>query len=308
MTGEYIAVVGSLNYDILVRQSRLPAKGETFTGDSVHYEGGGKGANQAVQCAKLGVPTKMIGKVGPDVFGDYLRANLARSGVDLTELGQSDRDTGLGVVHVLDDGSVYATIITGANFDFSEEDLPRIEAAVAGSAMVILQLEIPVPIVEHILAFARSRGIYTILNAAPAKPISAEALAQVDCLVVNETEASFYAGVAITDAAAATDHFRTLTDRTGGTVIITLGAQGSLLCRGETATFIPAVAPPAVVETTGAGDSYIGAFARCKYLGMTDEAACQFAARVASVTVTRVGAQGAMPTLMEVEGDLNPRP
>lgn len=300
MMDGYIAVAGSLNYDILVKQERLPEKGETYTADSVAYEGGGKGANQAVQCAKLGVPTYLVGKVGQDVFGDVLLRKLETYGVQTDHISRSGQDTGLGIVHVLNDGAVYATIITGANFDFQEEDIKKIEAVAANSKILILQMEIPIPVVEDAIGFAKAHGVYVILNAAPAKAISREALAKVDCLVVNESEATYYAGVTISDPESAQANFQTLTSLTDGIVIITLGEKGSLLCRGDQSSLIPAVKPEAVVETTGAGDSYIGAFAYCKYIGKTDAEACNFAARVSSVTVTKVGAQGAMPYLHEL--------
>ncbi|NDL67322.1 ribokinase [Anaerotalea alkaliphila] len=301
MPDGYVAVIGSLNYDVLMKQERLPLKGETYVADTVFYEGGGKGANQAVQCAKLGVPTYMVGKVGNDNFGDILLEKLEGFGVHTEHVGRSDKDTGLGVVHVLGDGSVYASIITGANGDFGPEDLKKMEAVVSASRIVVLQLEIPVPVVEQVICMASRHGVYSILNAAPAKAIGREALEKVDCLVVNESEASFYAGETINDEKTAISHFEKLTALTGGTVIVTLGENGSLLCKGQDHVVVPVAKVEDVVETTGAGDSYIGAFAYGKYMGKTDEEACRFAAKVAAVTVTKVGAQGAMPLLEEVE-------
>ena len=260
MADGYISVVGSLNYDILMKQERLPMQGETYTADSVSYEGGGKGANQAVQCAKLGVPTYMIGKVGSDNFGDILLEKLDGYGVHTDYVGRSSLNTGLGIVHVLNDGAVYASIITGANFDMTQEDIRQMEDIIFNSRIIILQMEIPVGIVEMIIKKAREHGVYVILNAAPAKEISKEALQRVDCLVVNETEASFYAGEEIKDAETARQHAHKLTELTNGTVIITLGKNGSILCDGNSCTFIPSVKVDAI-ETTGAGDSYIGAFA-----------------------------------------------
>ncbi len=274
MQEQYISVIGSLNYDILMKQQRLPLKGETYTADSVTYEGGGKGANQAVQCAKLGVPAYMIGKVGRDNFGDILLDKLTTYGVRTDYLERSDRDTGLGIVHVLEDGSVYASIITGANDDIWFEDIDKNEAVIFGSKIIILQMEIPIPIVEYVIHKASERGVYVILNAAPAKAIDLEALKKASCLVVNETEASFYAGEEIFDEVTAIKHAGKLTALTEGLVIITLGKNGSLLCSGGQCVLVPAVKVENVVETTGAGDSYIGAFAYGKYMGKDDEEAC----------------------------------
>lgn len=301
MPEEYISVIGSLNYDILMKQKRLPAKGETYTADSISYEGGGKGANQAVQCGKLGVPTYMIGKVGDDAFGKVLLEKLKGYHVNTSGVEMSTKDTGIGIVHVLEDGAVYASIITGANYDITIEDIKKREALILNSRIIILQLEIPIEVVEYIIARAGECGVYTILNAAPAKDISREALEQVDCLVVNETEASYYAKEEIQDERSAREHAHKLMKLTKGTVIITLGENGSLLCKEDGYVMIPSVKPVSVVETTGAGDSYIGAFAYYLSLGRSEEEACQFASKAASVTVTKVGAQGAMPYLEEIQ-------
>jgi len=311
MSGEYITVIGSLNYDILIRQKRLPQKGETYTADSISYEGGGKGANQAVQCAKLGVPVYMIGKVGRDTFGDVLNKNLDDYGVNTEHLGRSTCETGVGIVHGLDSGEVYASIITGANFDLSIADIQSQEQLIINSRMIIMQMEIPMPVIEYVIALAKQNGVYVLLNAAPAKPISEAALSVVDCLVVNESEASFYAGHEINNVDSANRYMPELLARVKGTVIITLGDQGSLLCEHEPNetdsarqgkyTVIPAAKAECVMETTGAGDSYIGAFACCKLRGLSNEDACKYAARVSAMTVAKVGAQGAMPYLSEVD-------
>lgn len=301
MPDGYISVIGSLNYDILMKQKRLPMKGETYTADSVSYEGGGKGANQAVQCAKLRVPTYMIGKVGNDSFGDILMEKLIAYSVRTDYMERSTKDTGLGIVHVLEDGAVYASIITGANYDITLEDIEKIEDVIYGSKIIILQMEIPISIVEDIINRAKAHGVYTILNAAPAKKINKEVLKKVDCLVVNETEASYYAEEEIYDEETAKKYAYKLIELANGAVIITLGKNGSILCHEKKCISIPAVKVEDVVETTGAGDSYIGAFAYYKYIGKSDEDACRFAARVSAVTVTKVGAQGAMPFLEELQ-------
>lgn len=300
MNNGYITVVGSLNYDILFKQERLAQKGETYTADSVSFCGGGKGANQAVQCAKLGVKTYMVGKVGKDHFGEFLRGSLQTYGVDTAYVSESALNTGVAEVNVLADGSVFATISTGANFDIAVEDIDALEDLICGSKVLILQMEIPVPVVEHIINKASAHGVYIVLNAAPAKPITDQALKLVDCLVVNETEASFYAQTTICDVASAREHYGKLLCKVKQTLIITLGKHGSLLCSAEGCTLFEADSSVKVIETTGAGDSYIGGFAYQKYLGHTDEDACCFASAVANITVTKIGAQPAMPYLEEI--------
>lgn len=300
MNNGYITVVGSLNYDILFKQERLAQKGETYTADSVSFCGGGKGANQAVQCAKLGVKTYMVGKVGNDHFGEFLRDSLQTYGVDITHVGESTLNTGVAEVNVLADGSVFATISTGANFDIANEDIDALDDLICGSKVLILQMEIPVPVVEYLINKASAHGVYILLNAAPAKAIAEQALQLVDCLVVNETEASFYAQTPICDVASAREHYGKLLCKVKQTLIITLGKHGSLLCSAQGCTLFEADKTVKVIETTGAGDSYIGGFAYQKYLGNTDEEACRFASTVANVTVTKIGAQPAMPYLEEI--------
>lgn len=300
MSDSYITVIGSLNYDILMKQKRLPIIGETYVADSVSYEGGGKGANQAVQCAKLGVPTYLIGKVGKDNFGDILIDKLVEYGVKTDYVDRSNKDTGIGVVHVLEDGTVYPTIITGANYDIEIEDVNKLKDIIINSKIIILQMEIPIHVVEYIIAIAKEQDVYIILNAAPAKEINQDVLKKVDCLIVNEAEASFYSGEEIYDEQSARQFGHKLSQLTKGIVIITLGSKGSLLCANNEFAFIPAVIVQAI-ETTGAGDSYTGAFAYCKFKGINDIEACEFAAKVSAITVTKVGAQGAMPYLDELE-------
>lgn len=303
---DYICVIGSLNYDIIMKQKRMPLLGETYTADSITYSGGGKGANQAVQCAKLGIDTIMVGKVGRDSFGDTLVEKLRDYGVDCSCIGRSSSPTGVGVVHALEDGTVYASIITGANFDITAREIDGLDELVRNSRIIILQLEIPTNVVEHIIRKAKQYHVYTILNAAPAKELDREVLKLVDCLIVNETEASFYAGVDITDGEMVRAHADRLSQLTDGTVIVTLGSKGSMLLGKEETVSIEPVKVEHVTESTGAGDSYIGAFAYGKYKGMTDRRACCFAARAASVTVTKIGAQEAMPCLNEIDESLVP--
>lgn len=300
MSREYVCVIGSLNYDIIMKQQRMPLLGETYTADSVTCAGGGKGANQAVQCAKLGLDTVMVGKVGRDVFGQTILRNLQQYGLDCTQIGESDCPTGVGVIHALENGDVYASIITGANFDFTMGEIDALDDLIQNSRIIILQLEIPTDMVELVIQKAHKAGVYTILNAAPAKEIDRDVLRLVDCLIVNETEASFYVGSDITNLEQVGRYQAELEGLTEGTVIVTLGSKGSALLSAGQVTGIAAAKVDHAVESTGAGDSYIGAFAYGKFEGMTDEQACRFAAKVSAVTVTKIGAQEAMPYLREI--------
>jgi len=298
---ETIAVVGSLNYDMLFKVPRLPVKGETLTADSISMCGGGKGANQAVQCAKLGARTRMAGRVGQDKFGDELLGKLQSFGVDISSVSRSQAAaTGLASVQVLPGGSVYATIFTGANFDLDIQYVDSIDDMLRESKVVILQMEIPMPVIEETIRRASSYGCYVLLNAAPAKPIDPKALQMVDCLVVNEAEASFYTGAQVCDLPSAEANADKLLSMVKGNVIITLGKHGSLLCKKTDNTHFTADNTVKAVETTGAGDSYVGALAVKALEGADIKEACCFASKVADITVTRIGAQEGMPALSEL--------
>ncbi|WP_200889541.1 PfkB family carbohydrate kinase [Cohnella kolymensis] len=199
MKEKIITVIGSLNFDMIFKQQRLAVIGETYSAENLTITGGGKGANQAVQCAKLGASTYLVGSVGRDVLGDQLLNDLARYGVITDYVSRTDAATGVGVVNALEDGSLLATISKGANYEMTPERIDEIEPLLKRSSIVILQLEIPIEVVEYSIHKAHEAGCYVILNAAPAAAISADALAKVNCLVVNEPEASFYCGEIIED-------------------------------------------------------------------------------------------------------------
>lgn len=294
-----IVVIGSLNFDIILEQQRLPRLGETYHVDRVTTGGGGKGANQAVQAAKLGVPTLMIGALGRDMYGEYIAANLERAGVDTSRILWTSEPTGLGVNNVLSDGSVFGNIVRGANYALNEDHLLAVEGEIARSSLAIFQMEIPVPVTEFGVELAKKHGCFVLLNAAPALPISEQAFRLVDCLIVNETEASFYAGRQVESLADALSACAVLQAKVGGMVIITLGAAGSVLYNGKEGVFVPARRVPAV-DTTGAGDSYVGVFAAKLLEGISPEQAAVWATLAASLTVTQPGAQPAMPSASQL--------
>jgi len=294
-----VTIVGSINYDIILKQKRLPEIGETFTADSVTFCGGGKGANQAVQCAKLGLESYMVGKVGNDQFGSELIATMKKYGLNTDYVSKADTNTGLGIVNAISDGSVVATIAKGANYSMTIEDIDQVEDLLKKSKIVILQLEIPKEVVEYTIKKAKGYNCYVILNAAPACEIDVDCLKLVDCLVVNETEASFYAGERVSSVIDAEKVCRKLYLFTNNLLIITLGEKGSILYDGNKTIHIPCRTVD-VVETTGAGDSYTGALAYGLMNEWPIEKIGEYASIVSSRTVTKIGAQDAMPTLIEL--------
>lgn len=299
MKDKIITVIGSLNYDIIIKQNRLPLKGETYTANSIDFASGGKGANQAVQAAKLGAQTYMVGQVGTDNFGNFLVDELIKYQVKVDYVERSADTTGMGIVHALEDGSVYATITTGANGDVLRAQIDRVEHLIARSEILILQMEIPIPSIEYAIELGKKHNCKIILNAAPAVAIADNALRQVDFLIVNEPEASFYCGTEIRDFESAKLNYPKLLDRFNGALVITLGSQGSFLYDRQNTYQIPAN-DVKVIETTGAGDSFTGAFAYALLQGKSIYEAALFGSSAAEITVTRIGAQSAMPYLSEL--------
>jgi len=305
MKNDTVTVVGSINYDIIFKQKRLPHLGETYSADHVSFCGGGKGANQAVQCAKLGLETYMVGKVGNDAFGNELLASLGSYGVNLDYVSSAEGlNTGLGVVNALENGSVIATISKGANHSLTCEDVDRAEEIIKKSKIVILQLEVPKEVVEYTIKMAKMHDCYVILNAAPASELDEEHLRLVDCLVVNETEAGFYAGTKVASIEEAEAVCADLSQYAKDLLVITLGEKGSILYDG---TKVYRIKPEKVdaIETTGAGDSYVGALAYSIINGKSHEEMGKFSASVSSRTVMNIGAQEAMPFLSDVVENIN---
>jgi ribokinase len=299
MSDSIVTVVGSLNFDIIFKQKKLPAIGETYSADSISFLSGGKGANQAAQCSKLGLKTYMVGKIGDDYFGEVLIQNLNKYGIDTSQVTTCPINTGIGVVNAVEDGSLVSTIAKGANYTLTQSDIDQAEAIIAKSQIVILQLEVPIEIVEYSIKMANKYNCYIILNGAPASHISEEILKEVNCFVVNETEASYYAGEKVSSYQDADKVCEKLHAQVGDHLIITLGAEGSLIYDGKEKIHIPPN-KVTVVETTGAGDSYIGAFAYGVIKGMSLREAGNFASKVSSITVLNIGGQDAMPTIEEV--------
>lgn len=294
-----IVVIGSLNYDFILKLPHFPQKGETVLANEVAFSAGGKGANQAVQAAKLGVPTYMVGCTGKDHYGDELIVTAQKYHLNTNYVRRVEEPTGMGFVNAVEDGSVFAGILKGANFAVTKEDVDHAEDILSEAALVILQMEIPQDVNEYAIKKAKQCGAKVLLNAAPAAPISEEALKGLDILVVNEVEAGFYLGEDIANEELAREGARKLNKRYGCDVIITLGKLGSVVCDQGQITFIPSKKVNAI-ETTGAGDSFIGGLGYSLLQGMSLTAACEFATCCSAITVCRLGAQDSMGTLEEV--------
>lgn len=295
-----IVVIGSMNYDIVLKLPRLPECGETLPANSATFSAGGKGANQAVQASKLGVNTYMVGCVGKDSHGYYLLETAEKYQLNIDHVRMVDDPTGMGIVNTMEDGSVFAAIVKGANYAVTKEDIDACEDLLREAAIVILQMEIPQEINEYAIDKARSCGAKVLMNAAPAQPISDEYLKKCDIIVVNEVEAGYYLGEEISDSEQAKKGAELFQKRYGADIIITLGKTGSVVCDAGKMTFIPSQKVKAI-ETTGAGDSFIGGVGYALIQGMSLTEACKFATCCSAITVCRLGAQDSMGTLEEVK-------
>ncbi|MBR0377003.1 MAG: ribokinase [Lachnospiraceae bacterium] len=294
-----ITVIGSLNYDMILKVKRLPYEGETMAAEGVSMAAGGKGSNQAAQAAKLGIPTYLIGAVGNDSMGEFLIAEAKKYGIITDRIKVVEGSSGLGIVNALEDGSVHATIVRGANYQLTKEDIDKNMDLLESSGVIILQNEILPETNKYVMEIARDLDCKVILNAAPAEELDQEHLAMCDIVVVNEVEASFYCGREIKDMNSAMDAI-TISRELGNTWVFTLGSQGSLVASGERCEFIPSHHVKAI-ETTGAGDSYIGALGYALCEGMDAFDGGRFSTCCSAITVCGIGAQQSMPTLEQVK-------
>ena len=298
--GPRIMVVGSLNMDLIARTPRLPQPGETVLGREFHSAPGGKGANQAVAAVRLDAQVAMVGRVGDDDYGRALLATLASDGVNTKHVTvDPETPTGVALIELDDAGENSIIVIPGANMRLTPADVQAAESMLATSDVLLLQLESPLAVLQHAIPAARTHGVTVILNPAPARPLPAQLLQDVDYLVPNEIEAGLLVGREVSDTASARDAAHTLRGKGVGTVILTLGGQGALLV-GEDDILIPAFKVK-VVDTTAAGDAFVAGFAVALAAGRDLEQAVRFASAAGALATTRLGAQPSLPTAAEVE-------
>jgi len=292
-----IAVLGSANMDLVVRLPRPPRVGETIFGTAFSLVPGGKGLNQAVAAARAGAEVSFLGAVGRDEFGTMLRDALLAQGVDVSRLIEVDEPTGIADVHVMDDGDNSIVVVPGANhavLALADQD----RAMIASSDALLTQFERPLPLVHEALRAARAAGVRTVLTPAPVLPVGSDLLGLVDVLVPNAGEARALAG-RDDDVEAARAISRQAT-----TVIMTRGERGQLIARaGQLVAERPAYAAEAI-DTTAAGDTFVGVFAARSALGEDVDGAVRAAAVASGISVTRPGASTSMPTWDEIESAL----
>ena len=298
--GKPVVVVGSLNMDLVMRTPRVPVGGETLHGHEFSTLPGGKGANQAVACARLGAKVAMIGQVGNDGFGTTLRDGLAADGIDVNGVLQTSAvGTGVAMILVEDIGQNRIVLAAGANGALTPDDIDAQTALIGGAAMVVLQLEVPMPVVERAIAIAHSAGVPVLLNPGPAKPLAEALWSQIDLLIPNESEAELLSGIAVTDAASAYTAARVFRQRGVKCVLITLGANGVAVVDDAGERHLPAHVVKAV-DTTAAGDTFIGGLSAGLVEGMAMDEAVALGQRASALCVTRHGAQPSIPYRREI--------
>ncbi|MDK3073740.1 ribokinase [Sedimentitalea sp. JM2-8] len=294
-----VVVLGIFVADAAFRADRMPRMGETVLGNGFLLGPGGKGSNQAVAAARIGAETHFLTRLGQDAFADMARGVWEKAGVIAHVRTDPDSHTGAAFIYVDDATGDNAIIVSpGAAERISPADVEAHAALIAGADVFMAQLEHPVAATVAALRIARTAGVATILNPAPAADLPPEVLALCDYLTPNETEAEALTGLAVTSVAGAERAAARLCEMGVGTPIITLGERGAYL-HGH--GLVPSFKPGSVVETTGAGDAFNGGFAAALSRGAEPLEAVRIGCATAGLSVTRRGAAASMPALAEVE-------
>ena len=295
MSKAVIAVVGSAMIDLTAYATVIPAPGQTLEGDLFTTGFGGKGANQAVIAAHCGAEVHFVGKLGRDLFGDSIAENFKKLGIDSEYVERSDTPNGVAHIWVDANGENRIIIIPGANHEIESKKAIEAIESIAGLAVVVAQCEIKQEVTLAAFSAAKKRGCVTILNPAPYQPLSEELLAVTDWIIPNETEFKELHGQAPTSDEALKKF------RPGKNSIVTLGSEGAVLITSD--GDLTRVSAPTVnaVDTTGAGDAFVGVFAFGLASGKNPEDAMKLGIKVASMSVTRKGAQSSYPSQAEIE-------
>lgn len=311
-----ILVVGSFNMDLIASTERAPGSGETVIGRKFRTAPGGKGFNQAVQCARLGAEVTMVGKVGSDDFGKTLLLEAEGAGIDVSHvLTDSEESTGVALIILEEKENTTQNRITvcpGANFTIRTEEIEWIRAEAAQFDMVIMQFELPMEVVETVADWAKEVGVPVMINPAPAAPMSERLLRAAAFLSPNEHEAAILAGHEINvergidfeDVEIVADYFRSLGVKN---LIITMGENGAIAVGESGIHHTQCVHMPKVADPTAAGDSFVAAFCTGLTAGLPDGEALAFASHTAAITVSRMGAMPSLPTTAEVQALIRER-
>ncbi len=300
-----IIVVGSINMDVVNRVIDLPKPGETIQGLETHYNPGGKGANQAVAASKAGAEVMMIGAVGNDAFGPELISTLEGFGVNTKYILEKETNSGMAFITIDRTGENHIILSEGANGKLSIEDMVQVDAVWSDVSAVLLQNEISWETTEFMIQEVNKKGVRVYINPAPAVKLSDDLLAQIHTLVLNETEAEFLTGRSVETKEQAMSIVELFIDKGVRKVILTLGKNGSICMDQSKQLYQTPAFKVDVVDTTAAGDTFIGAYAVAFESGMSAQDSLTFASAAAALTVTRKGAQQSIPNQQEIQQFLN---
>ena len=306
-----ILVVGSFMMDLIASTKQAPKSGETIIGLKFQTAPGGKGANQAVQCARLGAHVTMVGQVGDDAFGKIMTDTAAAAGVDVSHV-TVDKNESSGVGHILLEVTEHGaqnriTVCPGANFTLTVEDVAWLKEDIKNYDLLMMQFELPMEVIEAVAGWAHEAGVPVMVNPAPAAPISAKLLSCATYLSPNEHEAAIIAdhplradesGVNMEDVQAVSEAFQA---RGVENLIITLGENGSIVAGKNGIHHTACVKMPHVADPTAAGDSFVAAFCTGLCAGLPQGEALAFASHTAAITVSRMGAMPSLPTVSAVQ-------
>lgn len=296
-----IVVVGSLNMDTVVSVPHIPKIGETILATDVNYYGGGKGANQAVAAARLGGRVSMIGKIGKDKNGQALLDSLKKEGIDTTGIEFSEDITGTAFIKVSSRGDNNIVVYPGANKDLDIAQIERHRKIIENSKVCVLQLEIPYEVVKYVVNLCYEKGVKVVFNPAPATgQIEDELIRKTYILIPNETELNILSGTDENTLERLEDIAKKVYNKGCGNLIVTLGDKGGLYLRNDKIEYFESKKVDSV-DTTAAGDSFVGALVTAMIEGKTITESIEFASFAAALTVTRPGAQSSLPTREEVE-------
>lgn len=311
-----ILVVGSLMMDLIASTKRVPNSGETVIGLKFQTAPGGKGANQAVQCARLGAHVTLVGQIGDDAFGKIMTDTAAAAGVDISHVSV-DQNESSGVAHITLEVTEHSaqnriTVCPGANFTLTVEDVAWLKNEIGNYDLVMMQFELPMPVIEAVAQWAHDAGVVVMINPAPAAPLSDRLLSCATYLSPNEHEAAILAnhsidisnGINFEDVEIVSKAFQA---RGVENLIITMGENGSVMVGKGGIHHVDCVKMEHVADPTAAGDSFVAAFCTGLTAGLPQREALAFASHAAAITVSRMGAMPSLPTVSEVQNLLRER-
>lgn len=294
-----IVVIGSINMDLVTICERAPRGGETLLGKKFMQIPGGKGANQAVAMGKMKSPVSMLGKIGREGMGDILLDSMKKDGIDISNIEYCDETTGIAKIIVEENGQNRIIVVPGANYEVDSSYIDRHLDAIKNCDILVTQLEIPIETVKYSLKKAKEFGKITILNPAPATKLDEEIILNSDYIIPNQTELELLSGMSITDEKSVINAADVLLKKGVKGLIVTLGSKGCMYISKVERKAFPAYRVKAI-DTTAAGDSFIGGFVNGLASGLNFEESIDRGTKVAAISVTRIGAQTSIPTLEEV--------